>query len=142
MSTADIKFGRVKNGLPHFAHVSLAIERVSASPEIVFSCSGAGFKSQGYTEEVPAVGYDDWKDGARAGISFALLLAGVAGCRVDVRRIDGLSTDTNPTIVGYAAALAVWRALGFEPSSEIIEKLESIVFSSWRRPHDEIPIFA
>ena len=142
MSTADVKFGRVKDGLPHFAHVSLAIERTAGSQEIVFSCSGFGFTSQGYSEEVPAIGYDDWKNGARAGILFAVSLAGVACCRVDVRRMEGLSTDTNPTIVGYTAALAVWKALGFEPTSEMVEKLEAIVFSSWKKPYDEIPIFA
>ena len=87
-------------------------------------------------------GYDDWKDGARAGIAFALSLTTRTGCRVEVQRIEGLTTDTNPTIGGYAAALAVWEALGFEPSSEITKKLEAIVFSSWRRPQNEIPVFA
>jgi len=142
MTTADVKFGRVKNGLPHFARVSLAIECASEPPDIIFSCSGTGFTSQGYVEQMPATGYDDWKGGARAGISFALSLVRHTSCRVDVREIDGLTTDTNPTIVGYAAALAVWQALGFEPPSEVIEKLEAVVFSSWRRPHDEIPTFA
>ena len=142
MSTADIKFLQVKNGLPHCASVSLSVECPSESPEILFRCSGAGFTSQGYIEEVPAVGYEDWKGGARAGISFALSVADRTGCRVEVCMIEGPTTDTNPTIVGYAAALAVWKALGHQPSSEIIEKTESIVFSSWRRPHDEIPTFA
>ena len=53
-----------------------------------------------------------------------------------------LSEGQVAAIVGYAAALAVWKALGHQPSSEIVEKTESIVFSSWRRPHDEIPTFA
>jgi hypothetical protein len=141
MTTADVRFGRVKMGLLHFARVLLAIECLSKSPGIIFSCSGAGFISQGY-EGVSATGYGAWKCGARVGVSFALSVAGRTDCRVDVRKIEGLTTDTNPTVVGYAAALAIWKALGFEPSQETIEKAETIVFSSWKRPYDEIPVFA
>jgi hypothetical protein len=141
MPTADIRFGRYKNGLPHVAHVVLEVEGSSAGPGIEFTCSGRGFTSQGYIEEVPAVGYDDWKDGARVGVSFALSAADKANCRVVVSKIEGLTTDTNPTIVAYAAAQAVWRSLDFVPAKDIIDRMEAIVFSSWERPHDEIPRF-
>ena len=142
MTTADVKVARIKNGFPYFARVVLAIERAATEPQILFSCSGrGGFISQGYIEEVPAIGYDDWKGGARAGISFALAISHQTDCRVNVSTIEGLTTDTNPTIVGYAAALAVWRALEFNPGAEIIEKMESTVFASWRRPLEEIPAF-
>jgi hypothetical protein len=142
MITADVKFGRVKNRLPYFARVSLAVECASDSPELKFSCSGSGFTSQGYVEQVPATGYDDWKSGASAGILFALSVTRHTKCRMDIQGIEGRTTDTNPTVVGYAAALAVWKALHFEPSSEVIEKLETIVFNSWNRPCNEIPTFA
>jgi hypothetical protein len=75
-------------------------------------------------------------------VAFALSVAGDPAVRVVITKIEGLSgTDTNPTIVGAAAALAMWRALGFEPPSEVIERLEAVVFESWRRPLDEIPSF-
>ena len=86
-------------------------------------------------------GYDDWKNGARAGISYALSLAERHDCWVNVTMIEGLGTDTNPTIVGYTAAVAVWQALDFVPPQEVIEKLEAIVFNSWKRPYDETPVF-
>ena len=81
---ADVNFHRYTNGLPYFAHVVLEVEYASDSPSIVFSCSGRGFRSQGYVEEVPATGYDDWKNGARAGISYALAFAERDDCRVNV----------------------------------------------------------
>jgi hypothetical protein len=141
MTTADIRFGRYKNGLPYAAHIVLDVESPSPAPGTNFSCSGRGFTSQGYIEEVPATGYEDWKGGAEAGVSFALSAAGRSDCRVNVSKIEGLTTDTNPTIVAYAAALAVWKALGFEPAKELVERLEELVFSSWKRPHDELPKF-
>jgi hypothetical protein len=141
MATADIRFARYKNGLPHAARVVLEVECPSSFPGIDFSSSGRGFYSQGYVEEVPAAGYEDWKGGARVGVSFALSEAGRADCRVNVSKIEGLSTDTNPTIVAYAAALAVWKALSFEAPTEVVEQLETLVFTSWNRPYDEIPKF-
>jgi hypothetical protein len=60
---------------------------------------------------------------------------------VTITKIDGLTTDTNPTIVGFAAILAVWQALEFNPSREMIEKLENRVFESWNKPYEELPIF-
>jgi hypothetical protein len=56
-------------------------------------------------------------------------------------QIEGLTTDTNPTIVGFASILAVWQALESSPSREIIDKLEDRVFESWNKPDDELPIF-
>ena len=141
MTTADIRFGRYKNGLPHAAHVTLEVESSSSNPGINFSCSGQGFRSHGFIEEVPARGYDEWKGGAEAGVAFALSVAGKSDCRVNVSKIEGLTTDTNPTIVAYAAALAVWKALGFEPARKLVEQVEGLVFSSWKRPHNEIPKF-
>src|ERR1051326_148998 len=139
MPTADIKFGRFKDGRGYFARVVLEVERPSSTPGTDFSCSGEGFRSQGYVEEVPPTGYNDWKGGAKAGIAFALATAGAPDCRVNVTKIEGLGTDTNPTVVAYSAALAVWKALGVELPKEPVEKLEALVFTSWKRPYDEVP---
>ncbi|WP_394849654.1 hypothetical protein LZC95_19655 [Pendulispora brunnea] len=65
-----------------------------------------------------------------------------ATSRVTVRRISGFSTDTNPTMVAVAAALAVWRGLGLSPLAEPLERLERVMLSSWQRSHNEIPVFA
>ncbi|MEM1178016.1 MAG: hypothetical protein AAGM22_06715 [Acidobacteriota bacterium] len=143
MKTADIKFGKYRNGLPHFARVVLSVVVPSKAPGVTFSCSGTGgFVPQGYIEEVPAEGYDDWKAGAETGVVFALSAIGQSRCRVDIQIIEGLTTDTNPTIVGYTAAKAVWAAMGVQPPAEVDEKLLELVFSSWDKPYDEIPTFA
>ena len=66
----------------------------------------------------------------------------MSNCRVVITKIEGLDLiDTNPIIVGVAAALATRSALKFEPPKEVIDKLESFVFSSWERPYGEIPVF-
>jgi hypothetical protein len=142
MKAAESKYVRNKEGFTSFARVTLAVHAESTEPGIEFACSGRGFYSQGYVEEVPALGYEDWKAGARAGVTFGLSIVGNPGIRVVVTKIEGLETTTNPTIVGAAAALAVWRALGFEPPGEAVEKLEAAVVESWRRPYGEVPNFA
>jgi hypothetical protein len=142
MTPVEGVFARYKNGRPFAARVTLSIESPSSQPGILFRCSGEGWISQGYLEEVPAVGYDDWKAGAKAGIEYALAVAHPAAARVEVTRIVGMLTDTNPSVVGAAAALATWKALAFEPPSEVIQALEAVVFGSWERPHDAVPEFA
>jgi hypothetical protein len=141
MATGRAKVARVKNGLPHFAEVALEIDRRPGNAEVSFRCGGTGFIGQGLLEEVPPSGYDDWKAGARAGVELALAVAEVSGAHVRIDHIAGLTTDTNPTLVGVAAALAVWRALGFSPSEEVVNRLEAIAFASWQRAPEEIPRF-
>src|SRR5262249_14783579 len=96
---------------------------------------------QGYLEDVPARGYEIWKAGARAGVEFALAVAALPPARVTINRITGLTTDTNPTVVGVAAAFALWQAVGFSPSAEVVVRLEAAAFTSWQRDPDEIPRF-
>lgn len=142
ITNSETKFARHKNGKGYFAQVALIVEYPSTSPNVDFRCSGRGFFSQGCVEEATAKGYNDWKAGAKVGVEFALSTAGMSNCSVVITKIEGLDvTDTNPTIVGAAAALATWSALKFEPPKEVIDKLESFVFSSWERPDDEIPVF-
>ena len=141
MKAATARFARYKNKLPHCAVVSLTLDVDSELSRVDLACSGSGFVGQGYIEEVPLVGYDDWKEGARAGVRFALSVAGQDRSVVTITKIEGLSTDTNPTIVGAAAALATWSALEFEPSKDVLERIETQACSSWQLPHDAIPEF-
>ena len=142
MKLATAKFLRVRNRLPHFAVVSVAVDLEASGLTIELACNGAGFTSQGYSEEVPAVGYDDWKAGAKAGVSFAVVIAEKKKCHVQITKIEGLGTDTNPTIVGIAAAFATWQALDFSASKEVVEKIENQAFSSWSQLPHTIPKFA
>ena len=142
MNAATARFARYKNKLPHCAVVSLTVENAVGIPSIDMACAGQGFASQGYIEEVPAHGYDDWQEGARAGVLYALSVAETEGAHVFVTKIEGLTTDTNPTIVGAAAALATWAALKFDAPKDVLERLEAQACSSWQLPHDSIPKFA
>ncbi len=138
---AKAKLARIHGGLPHFAEVTLTLERSTGAPSIGFACSGRGFLGQGQLEEVPEVGYDAWKAGGRAGVELALSVAGLPSARVTITRIAGLSTDTNPTVVGAAAAHALWSAAGYSPSADVVGRLEAAVLASWRRPVHEVPRF-
>jgi hypothetical protein len=139
MIEREHRFARVHGGKTYFAQVAVAVE--DGSGEVAVMCSGHGFRSQGQMEEVPAVGYDDWKAGAIAGVRHALAQAGRLDVNVTISRIVGISTDTNPTIVGAAAARAVWGALGFEAGPVETARVDAIVFSSWQRAQEEPPSF-
>lgn len=141
MLNAEARFARICNGLPHFAKVALRLESPTTTPGIEFHCTGIGWVRQGCFEDVPQAGYDDWKAGAGAGVAFALSVATQSSTRVLIDRITGLTTDTNPTIVGAAAALAVWQALAFSPPPDILQRLEAVVFASWQHPSDHVPDF-
>jgi hypothetical protein len=127
-------FKRIKDGLPYVAKVALTVDLASGEFQVEFDCNGRGWTAQGHLEEVPAHGYDDWKAGAVAGVRFACVEAGIPNARVVVNLISGMITDTNPTIVAAAAALAVWKAFQFEPTSDTVELIEASVFRSWESP--------
>jgi hypothetical protein len=137
MKEAEGRFLRHRAGSGFAAWVNARIEPESSGLEV--RCSGSGFKSQGNLEEAPAEGYDDWKAGALAGARYALELAGRPEGGVLITRIAGFTTDTNPTIVGAAAAFAVWEALGYRPSPDEIERIEKLVFASWEQPAHTVP---
>lgn len=132
-----------KNGLPHFAAITLRAARDDAAGEhrIVEAYAGKGFSSQGYLESVPVNGYDGWKAGVREALKYALSkLDGY--WTVTVEKLEGLSTDTNPTIAGYVAIRALWEKAGYHPAAAETTRLEDIVFSSWKRDKgQEIPDF-
>ena len=112
-----------------FAQVELVVHDASDDrPSVSFNCTGVGFTAQGYVEEVPPRGYDDWKQGAAAGANFAFRLSGVAGESVTVTKIEGLTSDTSPACVGAASALAVFNALGLPVPTSFNSLVEEIVF--------------
>lgn len=140
---AQGRFTRYKFSKPFFAIVTVTVEPAT-EPSIEVKCSG-NFRPedfmQGQIEDVAERGHNDWKAGGCAGVSYALRLAQAPPCRVTITKIEGLFTDTNPTIVGAAAAFAVWKALDYQPSQEEIQRLEEIVFSSWSLPDGAVPSF-
>ena len=121
--------------------VALEVDLTSEPDVPRCACTGSGFVAQGHLEEAPSEGYEDWKAGGRAGVDFAVSVAALPTARVTIVRIAGLTTDTNPTVVGAAAAFALWQAVGFSPPAEVIGRLEATVFASWQLPHDHVPQF-
>jgi hypothetical protein len=112
-----------------FARVELVVHEISNdTPVVSFNCTGVGFTSQGYVEEVPATGYDDWKEGAAAGAMFAFRLSGLPARSVTVTKIEGLTSDTSPASVGAASALAVFSALDMPAPTSFNSLVEEIIF--------------
>jgi len=135
------KMARYQNGRLYFAEVALTVLCPAEATSIIFACSGKGFTSQGVVEDVPSVGYDDWKQGALLGIRYAMSRCGTLPCSVTVTSIAGLSSDTNPSTVGAAAIQALWSALQYVPSSEEQTHIEQIVLQSAAQSWDYLPDF-
>lgn len=129
-------FRRIHQSLPYVARVTVHVEFDTPHTEVRVDCHGSGWGgSQGDVDDVSATGYDDWKAAAVHGVRYALKLAQPPVCRVTITRILGYDgTDTNPTIVGAAAADAMWKAVAYQPSDETRLHIESIVFRSWQTP--------
>jgi hypothetical protein len=138
MREATARFARQTKSGGFFAEVSVEVEP-AAQPSVTIKTEGEGFRRQGTLESVPAEGYEDWRAGAVIGARFALRVAEVAAV-VLITRISGLSTDTNPSIVAAAAALAVWKALGVQPQPEAREQVEQVAFESWKNSPTALPV--
>lgn len=95
--------------------------------------------SQGEFITLPAEGFDDWKQGAVAGVAHALALAGDPSISVTITSIQGMFSDTSPIIVGAAAIDAIWKALRIKPDSQTEMQIQRAALSSWDRPADSIP---
>ena len=136
------KFARIHKKLPHVARVTVRVADNLSGPNVTVRCTAAPVPfSQGNIEDETAEGYDDWKQGAVIGAQYALDVAGRTSTSVVISRIVGMMTDTNPTIVGGAAAYGVWLALDYSPTPEQIRQIEQVVLSSWQRPFDALPDF-
>ena len=141
MKAVTAKFARIKDTLPYIAIVSLILTPDAPENHIEILCDGVPGISQGDIEEATLHGYEDWKQGAQRGVLFALNVANQTRCHVAITKIQGMLTDTNPTIVGAAAMLATWEALAFTPPQEIVSRVEGQVFASWKLAWDAVPEF-
>lgn len=128
------KWSQFKDGFIGFAIVTLKAEpSIERRNKIIENYSGQGFTSQGYIEEVPAIGYIPWKLGVKSGLEYAFsLLDTFWNVRID--KVEGIGTDTNATIAGYTALRAFMHQINFMLSQEEIDKLETFVQLSWKSP--------
>jgi hypothetical protein len=126
------KLAMIINGIGHYAEIDITVVE-DGLRRIGERCHGAGWLAQGYIEDVPQDGYDDWKNAALSGVVSAFRQADVDQSQfsVWVDRIQGLATDTNPRIVACAATMAVWDALGWVATDEQLERIKNEVAKSW-----------
>ena len=137
MKRTKYKFARVCKGISYFAEVELTTEPETNEFSVGFDCVGDGFHSQGYIEEAPKIGYDDWKAGAKTGVEYAAKAAGITKCLVKVTAIRGLTSDTNPIIIAGASAFAFWQAVGFDAGLDLKSQIESKILDSWKCGKDK-----
>jgi len=74
-----------------------------------------------------------WEQGVVAGVRYALGVARALPCAVRVTELAGDVGITTPTVMGAAAATAVWEALEFEPAREVRDQVGRWVEESRER---------
>jgi hypothetical protein len=130
------RFARQVGGRGCFGIVEVEIDPNSPITSILVQTHGDGFQSQGQIEGVPERGYEEWKQGAVLGVAFALWTTGYPDCAVVITRIEGMTSDTNSTIVAAAAMDAVWNALAFTPEAALTAQIEQSVVASRSLPRN------
>jgi hypothetical protein len=134
------RYFRQTKGKGYAARVEVCVNLAAPAQAIALACHGPKPSgSQGEMIEVPAEGFEPWKQGAVAGVAYALATAGHPSIAVTVTRIQGLFTYTNPTIIGAAAIDAVRKALKIEPKDEEGAHVSERVLGSWDRPINAVP---
>jgi hypothetical protein len=63
------------------------------------------------------------------------------GLKITIEEASGLSTDTNPTIIGFAASRALLSKFENNETEQKLSQLDSFVSSSWKYGYDSIPDF-
>jgi len=131
INDAEGRFLRQYRGKGYAARVTIDMQPTTGPGIITVRCTGTPLFRQGAIEEVPAEGWDDWKAGAVTGVQYALTRANQLNSQVVINRILGTFTDTHPSIIALAAAYAVWRTLGWTPTPEDTQYLESVALAGF-----------
>ncbi|MDO5978576.1 hypothetical protein [Flavivirga spongiicola] len=136
---------KIKNELPHLGKINLTLQPTDKNilevEENYPDRKPSGF-SQGQAESISQEGYNDWKQGIRNGIEYAYnKLTNNSGLKIIIESAIGLTTDTNPTIIGFSASRAILYKLPNCESQTELELLEEMVYSSWDYEFDAIPDF-
>ena len=143
MIESKYEISKINKGIPFFGRVKLMIQITkNENLEIIEKYNGKGFYSQGYEEIIPNEGYDNWKRGIIKGIEYAYSKLKLnKGIRVSIIEASGLTTDTNPTILGFVASRAILSKLENSESALEKEQLEEYMFSSSNFELQSIPNF-
>lgn len=146
--TLDFQWRKIKNGKSFLAVINLEISPNENQNEIIEEYTGKGWVGMGYFAAIPAkdeagkAGFSDWKEAVLKGLKFAFSKTQTKWT-VTIKKVEGLLvTDTNPTIVGYAAILAFCKQTDLELDADVIQQLENFTFKSWEgKNYEKIPNF-
>ncbi len=133
MLCGEFFFKRVYKGVAFWARVTVEVDTSTEDSYINMLCNGKGIDSEGCGEEVTANGYEDWKLGAIEGVKYALDICSHPNYGVSIKKIEGLTTDTTPTVVGIATAYAIWNAIGYNVPEDVVKALEEKVAREYDR---------
>jgi hypothetical protein len=96
--------------------------------------------SQGQIIDVPVDdSYLDWKQGAEIGIKYAAKKLNILNIKVRISSIQGLDTDTNPTIVAFAAINGIYQYHNYEISDIELQKMFELGKQSWLKEFNHVP---
>lgn len=146
--TLDYQWRKIKNGKPFLGVVNLEISPNDNQNEIIEEYNGDGWIGMGYLASIPAetepgkAGFTDWKKAVQKGLEFAFSKTETKWT-VKIKKAAGLiSTDTNPTILGYTVILAFCKQANIELDVALLQKIEDFTFKSWEaKNYEKIPNF-
>lgn len=113
--------------VPHYATVRVTWEALT-NPSAAVSPNAFAWLLEAYGPNArtgPA--HSEWMAEATSGAMYALREAGVAG-HVTITHIHYANADTMPGDVKFAAAFAVWSALGDVPSAPPVLAGSKVIF--------------
>lgn len=140
----EFRVKKIVNGLPHLGEVKLKLDFTEINKlEIIESYKGEGWITQGSLVSIPEEGFGSWKSAIIRGISYAYSkLTLVDGLKVEVVTAIGIpATDTNATIIGYAASRAILENLENSETEVDFKLIEDLMYSSWNYEYDALPDF-
>jgi len=139
MQQQPYKWVKINNGIGYAAIVTIIVSQNSDGKNVIIEHYKGyeGFVMQGYIAEVAAKGYDSWKMGVKAGLDYGFSLV-KNNYTVTIKKIEGMHTSTNPTVVAYTILRAFLDKVGYHLNVDIINTLEEFVLRSWEKPYKEL----
>ncbi|WP_202700829.1 hypothetical protein [Flavobacterium sp. UGB4466] len=142
----DYRWQKIKNGKPFLAIMNLEISKNDNQNEIIEEYDGKGWVGMGNFVSIPAkdepgkAHFRNWRKAVIKGLEFVFSKTDTKWT-VKIKKVEGLiATDTNPTIVGYAAILAFCRQTNLELDFDTSRKIEDFTFKSWEVKNSDIKI--
>lgn len=118
---AEGRIAQQVGGRGYYAKVNVNYE---SSPDTVVELAEEVLNNERYQKE-------GWLDAAIAGVRLGLLVARVTG-NCSITRVHGMVVDTSSSLVALAGVKAVWQAVGYTPSPQLLERFDNCVLRSHR----------